>query len=589
MASIVNVVLRGRIFHFRRRVPDLLRARLRRKELVRSLATTDVPTAKLRACGLYMASESLFSALRSTPMLTDVQIARLVQDFYGLLLDQENAGRLVRPPITSELRAARAEHYGAVAERTREALACNRLDETRFLTEGMLKKQGIAICTLAPDDLARAEQAMLRAGIEVAEALQARYQGNFNHEPRDRLLKLKLDTLDEARPAAQPTPPAPQPAPSVPPGPTMSTVGALFRTAQVATSAWDRQTAAQAGATYRLFVEVCGDKPIADYTRKDAGLFRERIERLPNDYGKLPRYRDRTVDQILALHEALAPEKRVPAITQKTVKRHFSALSALWTTAVAKDEATANIFTGFRFAGSRKASEQRDMWERADLASLFASPVWAGCLSKTRRAVPGRLVLRDEKFWLPLIAVFSGMRQEEICQLHLADVREAEGVWFFDVNDRPPRKVKNATAERRVPVHSALIRLGLLDHVEAQRRRRLTRVFPALEPGGADARLGHAYTKWFTRYRRDSGLYRPGLDFHSLRHTATTLMHQADVAASVIDHVTGHATPGETARYTKRSSLAQLQAAIESIDIGVDLSGLSGRSAGAGAARVVSA
>jgi hypothetical protein len=45
------------------------------------------------------------------------------------------------------------------------------------------------------------------------------------------------------------------------------------------------------------------------------------------------------------------------------------------------------------------------------------------------RAEPGSLIIRDERFWLPLIAVFSGMRQEEICQLHVEDVRQADGIW----------------------------------------------------------------------------------------------------------------------------------------------------------------
>ncbi len=143
----------------------------------------------------------------------------------------------------------------------------------------------------------------------------------------------------------------------------------------------------------------------------------------------------------------------MPPITQRTAKRHFSRL-CLWAAAVARDEATSNIFTGFRFGGGRKASEQRDMWERAELSRLFATPVWAGCASPTRRTTSGGLIVRDEKFWLPLIAVFSGMRQEEICQLHVEDIRQDEGVWFIDINDRPPRKLKNATAVRRVPVHT---------------------------------------------------------------------------------------------------------------------------------------
>lgn len=71
-----------------------------------------------------------------------------------------------------------------IAQQAREALAFNRLDDARFLAEGMLRKQGVVLQGLPPDDLARAEQAMLRAGIDAAEALKARYEGDFNHEPR---------------------------------------------------------------------------------------------------------------------------------------------------------------------------------------------------------------------------------------------------------------------------------------------------------------------------------------------------------------------------------------------------------------------
>ncbi|MEE8629165.1 MULTISPECIES: site-specific integrase [Methylobacterium] len=579
MGSIANVVLRGRIFHFRRRVPDTLRPRLRLKELVRSLATTDLRAAKARACRVYLASESLFTALCATPMLTDDQLARLVQDFYGMILDGDGQGRMTHGAITADMRERRVAQYETMAARARDALGCNRLEEVGFVTVAMLRKQGIAAADLEPHAVAQARQAMLRAGIDVAEALKARYEGDFNFEPRDRLLKMQLAALDEA-PKAPPTEntAAPRPAEkeAVPPhAPELfSAVAAAFRNTQAATNTWDNQTASQAGATFRLFVDICGDRPLAAYTRKDAGHFRSLVERLPNDYGKHPRYRNLTVDEILAAHEALPDKQRTQPITQRTVKRHFSALSALWTAAVARDEAATNIFLGFRFSNTRKASEQRAMWERDELARLFATPIWAGCASPGRRTTPGTLILRDEKFWLPLIAVFSGMRQEEICQLHAEDIRQDEGIWFIDINDRPPRKLKNATAVRRVPIHSQLIRLGFLAHVDAQRRRRQDRIFPTLEPGGADGRLGHAFTKWFTRYRRDVKLYRQGLDFHSFRHTATTLMHQAGTATAVIDHVTGHVTPGETARYTKRSSLSQLQAAIESVAIGVDFTQL---------------
>jgi len=170
--------------------------------------------------------------------------------------------------------------------------------------------------------------------------------------------------------------------------------------------------------------------------------------------------------------------------------------------------------------------------------------------------------------------VFSGMRQEEICQLRLADIRQVDGIWVFDLNTRDGQQLKNATAVRQVPVHNELIRLGLLQYADNQQATGKALLFANLQPGGADDRLGHNYSKWFSRYRRETGLYVPGRDFHSFRHSATTFMSRASVHHSVIDAVTGHATAGETARYDKGLTVANLKAAIDTIDIGVDLSAL---------------
>jgi hypothetical protein len=82
---LVNIVRRRGTYHFRRVVPASLRDRLQRRELVRSLGTYERAAAKLRADLLYRRSERLFGAAAS-PMLSDHQLARLVQDFYHVVL-----------------------------------------------------------------------------------------------------------------------------------------------------------------------------------------------------------------------------------------------------------------------------------------------------------------------------------------------------------------------------------------------------------------------------------------------------------------------------------------------------------------------
>lgn len=571
--KLCNTVQRNRLFHFRRTIPRDLQERFRQTELSCSLRTADLRVAEVRARQLYLASESIFSEARRNPMLTDGQLAAIVQDFYGHILEQENRLRL-RSPISEETRTNRAAYFKTVAERARSDLARNNLGSAWFVSIAMLRKLGLEGAVDA-DDKAQVRQALLRAGIDLAEAVRARYEGDFNYQPKDVLLAKQVDAVFAPPPPSGATSSSPEPSPTVEATeapsshPNLGEASAAFVAKQKQTRRWENQTAAQNEKSYELFIAVCGDKPLASYARKDAARFKDILERLPADYGKAARYQGLAPERILEID---ASRGGLDArLSLRTVKRHMSALSTLWDEAIPTGAATTNIFAGFKFPHQRRAQEQRPMWTRGDLMRLFATPIWTGCKSEARRSTPGPLIIRDEKFWLPLIAVFSGCRQEEICQLHVEDIRREEGVWVFDINMRPPRRLKNKTAIRLVPLHDELMRLGLLDYVEERRAAHDVRLFPKLEPGGADGRLGHAFTKWFTRYRRDTKLYEVGRDFHSFRHSATTFLHQGEAADSIIDRLTGHTTPGETARYTKGATIEQLKRAIDLIDIGLDL------------------
>ena len=78
--------------------------------------------------------------------------------------------------------------------------------------------------------------------------------------------------------------------------------------------------------------------------------------------------------------------------------------------------------------------------------------------------------------WIPLIALFSGARLEEIGQLLCTDVRIEEGIDYFNLLDLPNedehdedgghvKKLKTLDAGRRVPIHPELVAMGFLDYV----------------------------------------------------------------------------------------------------------------------------
>ncbi len=570
MKGTPNVVRRGGQIHFRRQVPKRLVVALGRRELVASLKTSDFRVGKARSRRLYLASEELFWAVEANLLSADV-IAQLVRDFYDLVAQIDQVNRLASPPISSadyaELLALLDQH---------KSLTKSELGRGDFQVASLAASVVIARAGLEPSSIERRqlEQALMRVGLEAISDAEARLGGDFSHTPGEPLL-----TRTSAR--SPTSPPAIQPAvdnglPAVVHDPTvskpeerLSVLSLRFLGHQQKGRLWDAQTVLQARKSYALFVELCGDRPLQRYERASAQKFKEAMQALPADYGKAAIFRNKSLLEI----ERIDKERGGGAerLSTRTVKRHFSALSGFFRWAIVEKLASDNPFTGFTFPSALRANEQRDMWTEEELGALFATPIWSGCLSPGRRSTAGDLVIRDEKFWLPLIAVLSGLRQEEAAQLHLEDVRKVEGRLVFDINGRPPRKLKNRTAVRKVPVHSNLIRLGLLDHIKEQQKAGEVRLFPGLTPGGADQRLGHAFSKWFARYRQDVGLYRKGLDFHSFRHTATTLMQRAGVGIAVIDELTGHVTPGETARYSHGSTMDQLAGAIEAIRITINI------------------
>jgi integrase len=148
--------------------------------------------------------------------------------------------------------------------------------------------------------------------------------------------------------------------------------------------------------------------------------------------------------------------------------------------------------------------------------------------------------------WVALIALYTGMRLEEIAQLTAADVREetANGarVWCIDVHNGGDNKLKNETSARLIPVHSELVRLGLLDYVKALRAGPL---FPGLvrrasKGGKVGARVGELFRKKLVALK----LKREGLCFHSFRHTVAGRLDAAGVPQSDAARILGHAIAG---------------------------------------------
>lgn len=388
---------------------------------------------------------------------------------------------------------------------------------------------------------------VLAANVEVLERVKERVLGRFA----------------EYVPAASVTASPPTPTTALPSGPLFSVFVESYCDFGTKENGWKGQTLAQNRTTFEMFKEIAGDKQLSEYTRTDTGNLYEALRKLPSLYSKDARWRDLPIQDAI---EASASEN-VPRLTMKTIKRHFSALGGLFTYAKRLGQyAGENPAHGFVFPKKGRARTARKMWEGEPLTKLFASPVWTGS-HRRFRSQPGAEIIKDDHYWLPLLGVYHGNRLEEFAQLRREDIKQEDGVWFFNITDEGERQLKNEQSKRRVPIHPKIIELGFLDFARPKSANEKTLVFETLKPGGPDKKFGFYFSKWFTAYRRSVGVYEPKLDYHSFRHGVTTKLISAGVQPSLVDELTGHEGKGTSEKiYYKGANLLELHAAIKKIE-----------------------
>jgi integrase len=122
--------------------------------------------------------------------------------------------------------------------------------------------------------------------------------------------------------------------------------------------------------------------------------------------------------------------------------------------------------------------------------------------------------------WVCAIAAYTGMCLEEITQLTVGDIRDvgANGstVTVIDIHNGGNNALKNAASARLVPVHSALVRAGLLRYPDALPKD--GPLFPGLERRASKGgKIGCRVGELFRDKLETLGLKRDRLCFHSFR------------------------------------------------------------------------
>lgn len=285
-----------------------------------------------------------------------------------------------------------------------------------------------------------------------------------------------------------------------------------------------------------MFVQLHGNMPVAVIKKKHALDYRKALQDAP---------RHRTGDLLRATLPAQAAWGREhpdePKITAATINKQLGGVQSIciWASEnglVPDDVQWSDPFSKLRLPEERS---ERTSFDVAELQLLFNTTLF------TEHRFP--LGAHGAAgFWLPVLALFSGARQAELGSLTAANVQtDAEtglALLYFMTERARGKRVKTDASERVVPVHPEVIRLGFLSYVEERRKAdgAAAWLFPSVSPDKGRAGVP-AWSQWFGRYLRASGVTNRAKVFHSFRHTAKDALRRGRADHEMREALIGHA------------------------------------------------
>lgn len=316
---------------------------------------------------------------------------------------------------------------------------------------------------------------------------------------------------------------------------------------------WKRKTDKENSAIYRLLVSMVGDIPIRTLDKSVAREVKKMLQALPPNMNKVAMYRNKTVQDIVSME----PKKK---LSVTSVNKHLTRYASICSWAENQGYLDRNPFEGLQMSRSKSARDERKPFNKEDLRKLFSSEIYTA-----------RKYKHPYYFWLPLLGLFTGARQNELCQLLIDDIREENGIWFLDINERDEKSLKTPESARFIPLHSKLIALGFLDYVNRESVSSECRLFPELKK--YQDTYSKAALKWFARYRKRCGVEDEDKAFHSFRHTFAGHLKESGVEPLKIAALMGHKdTSVTTGRYAEPYSVSTLIDAIEQLDFDLAIS-----------------
>lgn len=574
MALASNIARRpgSSVYYARLGVPPDLQATMKKKELWKSLRTREPREAREKVLPILIQWRAEFAELRKrrepTPddlqsavwthyeaelehdrraraaLLTDAMVqeaTRQLQADIGAGLVPWSDDPIVRLSATMELMVMRnaasmdRERRAIYLRDLRKHLATGETALISWAADGVIERERLLVerGSLAYRDLC---QRLQRAQIQALERAAERDVGKFDGVATDPLV--------------------------TPPDPTMGNKFAL--PGESIMELYDRFKVEKAGSArpdtwdqnrkiVKLFAEFVGETShVSAITRKAVRDWKHKLALWPLKSSQMKVFDGLSFRKVIDANVALGK----PTISQKSINKYLSAVGSFASWLLHNEYLDQDVMTGM-YLEIDKRKKKGFPFTADQIKAIFASPLFTTCMGDDQESKPGNVAVRDWRYWLPLIALYSGARLGEIAQMATIDLRELHNVWIFHVTEGGDvdedgatiKSTKTMGSQRVVPVHSKLIKLGLLDYHATIVARGEKRLFPEIKRDSRGFFSG-VPSSFFNDYFREIGVkVDKKVNFHSFRHGIADAFRNAGYYDEQFNVLLGHTKATTTGIY----------------------------------------
>lgn len=464
-----HLINRNGTYYFRRRIPlELLQQYSPKLEINFSLKTKDLKEAerlsRIESVRIDNEFERFRGNLSATPIdsISKEDIKKLTDAWKAHILEEDEEVRILG--LSDRNYRKIGESLDIVEAGGKVAFAKGDTSIIEFEMEDFCESNGFNIVK-GSDAYNQLAYAFLRASVDANNQLILRHQGEIIDTPQTPVItppvltqtKNNMDSLDKLREYWLLQP-------------TKSSGGKKSRT-----------SIAEATTIIKKFKNMVGDIKPSEITRSHVADLKDKM-----------------------LEDGSSPA---------TINKGRGILAAIFSTAEKNGKLAVNPFMGMEKLPVPRGDVERP-YNLAELKIIFNSPIY------TKGERPKRFQ-GDSAYWIPLLALYSGARLNELGQIYTEDVGIEDDINYFMIKpDALSGRTVKDSKRRRAPIHPDLIKMGFLDYVSKMKSEGHIQLFPELKVTRDDGKLADKWGSWWCNYvREDLSITRIPQPMHGFRHT----------------------------------------------------------------------